>query len=85
VRAEPHSASQRVRRCRSGVIDRYTDIEHVHLDGDDDDGVEFRSEDEAGYCNGRDSDGSATQLAQRVTVVFSTNTTASVSYSYKGN
>jgi hypothetical protein len=57
VRAEPHSASQRVRRCRSGVIDRYTDIEHVHLDGDDDDGVEFRSQDEAGYGNGRDSDG----------------------------
>jgi hypothetical protein len=46
-----------VRRCRSGVMDRYTDIDHVYLDGDDDDGVEFRSEDEAGYSNGRDSDG----------------------------
>jgi hypothetical protein len=46
-----------VRRCRSGVMDRYTDIEHEHLDGDDDDGVEFRSQDEAGYGNGRDSDG----------------------------
>ena len=46
-----------VRRCRSGVMDRYTDIEHEHLDGDDDDEVEFRSQDEAGYSNGRDSDG----------------------------